>query len=242
MVQSKWRVLLAFLFLVILLAPSVAFVPTHTAIPNAIIARQPSRPLVVGLLQESKNPLDPEEAKGPFDRFWNPKIDDPALPLSEVGIAQVIAPTTQLFWLVVFNNAPYPTWASPIGDALFPTRGSFLVPTLIHGAGLACCWLAGCLAAKGFEKDAFEGSLGQVFFATVKAGAFATGVLIFATQVDLFVELGGFVQLGESPETDRRILIAAGEVIKDIFFEGTVLLSWRLLRSQMNDEFFAKFK
>jgi hypothetical protein len=58
----------------------------------------------------------------------------------------------------------------------------------------------------------------------------------------LLFNIGGFVQLGESPETDRRILIAADEVIKDIFFEATVLISWRLLRSKMNDEFFAKFK
>jgi hypothetical protein len=240
MMQSSWRVFLVLLPSV-LVAPSLAFVPTHSAIPNAIITRQPSRPLVVGLLQESKTPMDPEEPKGPLDRFLNAKIDDPALPLSEVGIAQIIAPTIQIFWLV-FNNAPYPTWASPIGNALFPAQGSFLAPTLIHGAGLAFCWLAGCLAAKGFEKDAFEGSLGQVFFASIKAGAFATGLLILATQIDLFIDLGGFVQLGESPETDRRLLIAADEVIKDIFFEATVLISWRLLRSKMNDEFFAKFK
>lgn len=238
--QSNWRVFLVFLFSV-LVAPSLAFVPTHTAIPNAFITRQPLRSLSVGKLQESKKPEDPEEVEGPLKRFLNAKIDDPALPMSEVGIAQIIAPSIQIFWLV-FNDAPYPTWASPIGNSLFPAQGSFLAPTLIHGCGLAVCWLAGCLAAKGFEKDAFEGSLGQVFLATVKAGAFASGLLIFATQIDLLVEFGSWVQLGESPETDRRLLIAGDELIRDIFFEGTVLLSWRLLRSQLNDEFFAKLK
>ena len=160
----------------------------------------------------------------------NPKIDDPALPLSEAGLAQIVAPTLQLFWLVA-NNAPYPTWARPIGNPVFPLRGSFLVPTLIHGAGLACCWLLGCLAAKGFERDAFSGDFGKVLLTTAKAGAFACGVLILATQIDLFVELGGYVQVGDSPEADRRIYIAFVEVINDVFFEAATLISWRLYRS-----------
>jgi hypothetical protein len=165
-----------------------------------------------------------------LDRFKSPKIDDPALPLSEAGIAQIIAPSLEIFWTVA-QNAPYPTWARPLSDGLFPLQGSFLAPTLLHGAGLACCWLAGCLAAKSFEKDAFQGNFPTVVLSTVKAGAFATGLLIFATQADLYFEMGGYVQLGESPETDARILTAAVEVINDVVFEASTLILWRLYRS-----------
>lgn len=184
----------------------------------------------------------PNESTGILDRFVNPRVDDPALPLSEAGIAQIVAPSLQIFWLV-FNEQPYPSWARPImSDVIFPVRGSFLAPTLIHGAGLSCCWLLGCLAARAFEKEAFEGSIPQVLLSTFKAGAFACGLLILSTQVDLFIDLGGYVQLGESPESDRRILIAADEVTKDIFFEATVLLSWRIIRSKLDDTFFARLK
>lgn len=165
-----------------------------------------------------------------LDRFTNPKLDDPFLPLTEAGLAQIVAPTLQLFWLVAIDS-PYPSWARPLYDTTFAPRGAFLAPTLIHGAGLACCWILGCLAAKGFEKEAYGGSFGQVFTSTVKAGAFACGVLILATQFDLYQEMGGYVQLGDSPETDVRILTGLGEVLNDIFFEAVTLITWRLFRS-----------
>jgi hypothetical protein len=106
-----------------------------------------------------------------------------------------------------------------------------LAPTLIHGAGLACCWLLGCLAVKGYERETFEGELPQVLLSTAKAGAFACGVLILGTQLDLYQEMGGYVQIGDSPETDLRIYRAFVEIINDIFFEATTLLTWRALRS-----------
>lgn len=109
-------------------------------------------------------------------------------------------------------------------------RGSFLAPTLIHGAGLSCCWLLGALAAKAYEQKAYEGSFGEVFLTTVKAGAFSCGVLILATQFDLYTEMGGYVQMGESVETDVRILRAAVEVVNDCFFEAFTLIIWRLYR------------
>ena len=117
---------------------------------------------------------------GIVDRFVNPKIDDPWLPLNEAGVAQIVAPSFEIFWTIL-NNAPYPSWATT--NAVFATRGAFLAPTLIHGAALACCWLAGCLAAKAYEKEAYEGDLGTVIFSTIKAGAFASGLLILSTQL-----------------------------------------------------------
>jgi hypothetical protein len=83
-----------------------------------------------------------------LDRFTDPKIEDPRLPLTEAGIAQIVAPTLELFWLRI-NQSPFPSWAAPLYDYTFTPRGALLAPTLVHGAGLACCWLLGCLAAKG---------------------------------------------------------------------------------------------
>jgi hypothetical protein len=165
-----------------------------------------------------------------LDRFTNPVITDPWLPLNEAGIAQVVAPSLQLFWLAAVNS-PFPSWTTPfLSDLYFVPRGSFLAPTLVHGASLACCWLLGALASKGYEQNPYEGSLGTVFSSTVKAGAFACGLLILATQFDLYTEMGGYVQVGDSVDTDIRIYKATVEVINDCVFEGITLLAWRLSR------------
>jgi hypothetical protein len=95
-----------------------------------------------------------------LDRFLSPKIDDPGLPLTDVLLAQIVAPSLQTFWIFA-AHAPSPSWLRPLssyfGEApeLAP-RGSLLAPTLIHGAGLAVCWLAGALAARMYEREAFE--------------------------------------------------------------------------------------
>jgi hypothetical protein len=171
------------------------------------------------------------------DRFLNPVIDDPVLPLTEAGLVQIVAPTLQLFWLVSLDS-PYPSWAQPLVDTTFSARGAFLAPTLIHGAGLACCWLMGCLAAKAYEKPKFRvtqaGEYGPIITSTIQSGAFACGLLIFATQVDLVQEFHGYVQIGDSATTDIRIYRALVEVINDIFFQFIVLLPWRLFRSNFD--------
>lgn len=167
-----------------------------------------------------------------LSRFTDPKIDDPAVPLTEAGIVQIVAPTVQLFWLR-FNQSPFPSWTTPLYDYTFTPRGALLAPTLVHGAGLACCWLLGCLAAKAFEKESYEGDVSQVVLSTAKAGAFATGLLILGTQFDLVHDLGGFVQIGDDPLSDLRIYRALVEVINDVFFEAVTLISWRLVRSRI---------
>jgi len=120
-----------------------------------------------------------------------------------------------------------------------------LAPALIHGAGLAVCWLTGALAAKMYERDAFtvkEGNEGDsvldfigrydtIIIKLVKAGAFASGILILSTQVDLLLEFKQYVQFGESDETDLRLLRASVEVINDIFWEALVLSSWRIFHA-----------
>ena len=174
--------------------------------------------------------------KGVIDRFTAPVIDDPALPISDALVAQIVAPSLEVFWLTS-NHASMPTWLT-MSQSLFPMRGSLVAPTLIHGAMLASCWIAGALAAKAFEVDAFDVSegkgYGNVFLRTIQAGAFATGLLIFVTQLDLLLEFGQVVHYGEgNEEVDIRLLQSAVELINDVVFEASVLLSWRLVHAKL---------
>ena len=167
-------------------------------------------------------------------RFTSPRLDDPFLPLSDALVAQIIAPSLQIAWLSL-NHAPSPTWLQPIfgkSQLIGNGAGSLLAPTLIHGAALATCWLVGALAARAYERDAIAvhpqtGSYGIVLARVVQAGCFATGVLILGTQWDLYSHFG-YVQWGDSPETDFRLQVALVEAVNDVFFEAITLVSWRL--------------
>jgi hypothetical protein len=185
---------------------------------------------------------DPEsEGRDFITRFTNPVLDDPSLPLTDVLMAQIVAPSLQVFWIRLLHS-PSPSWLQPVftADTLYgSTRGSLLAPTLIHGAGLSCCWLLGALAAKAYERKSFDpttegGGYGEVLVSIVKAGAFASGALIFATQLDLLLEYGRWVQPGESPEIDVRLLSAIVELLNDIIFEAIVLTSMRLYLAVSN--------
>ena len=94
-----------------------------------------------------------------LQRFLSPKIDDPGLPLTDVLLAQIVAPSFQTFWIFA-AHAPTPSWLRPLGSYFgeapeLAPRGSLLAPVLIHGAGLAVCWLAGALAARFYEEESF---------------------------------------------------------------------------------------
>jgi hypothetical protein len=199
-----------------------------------------------------------------LNRFVSPRIDDPALPLSDVLVAQIIAPTLQVAWLgSTLATAVSPSWLQPIFATSFTTRGALLAPLLIHGAALASCWLLGALAARAYEDEAVRlqvvknappkpvaaarspsnrdssrsknddsveyGGYGIVLSRVLQAGAFATGLLILGTQLDLWLEYHGhLVQWGDSPEIDFRLQIAAVEVWQDVVFEAMTLVAWRL--------------
>lgn len=171
------------------------------------------------------------DSKGPLSRIISPKIDDRGLPLTDVFTAQIIGPSLQVFWLT-FNRAPRPSWLQPIFDNTFyQYRGALLAPTLIHGAGLACCWLLGALFARAYEEEAVDPTVAgysTVLWRIFQAGCFASGVLIFATQVDLLFEFGRYVQLGESQDIDVRLLSAYIEIINDIVFEVLTIVPIRL--------------
>ncbi|EJK67047.1 hypothetical protein THAOC_11966 [Thalassiosira oceanica] len=125
--------------------------------------------------------------------------------------------------------------------------GSLLAPALIHGAGLAVCWLAGALAARSWEREAFTvgpaeggegegvgllGRYGTVLSRLFQAGAFASGVLILSTQTDLLLEFGRYVQYGESDSTDLRLAVATVEVASDIFWEAVVIGTYQVRRAR----------
>ena len=178
-------------------------------------------------------------------RFTSPIIDDPGLPLSDVLIAQVIAPSLQIAWISV-QHAPQPSWLQPIFDTsvLYSNRGVLLAPALIHGAALASCWITGALAAKSYERKAIspvpiksqpvlsssdvKWDYSNVILSIFKSGAFAIGLLVLATQFDLFLEYKRYVQVGESDDIDFRLLVALVEVINDVVFEAVAIATWRL--------------
>ena len=188
-------------------------------------------------------------------RFTSPVIDDPFLPLTDVLVAQIVAPSLQISWLSLLH-APSPSWIRPVVDTsvLYSQgQGSYLAPTLIHGAALASCWVVGALAAQAYRQDAIApvsrvpnqqqqqqqqqqppGTGGLADYARVllrvcQAGAFATGLLILCTQLDLFLEFRGqWVSFGDSPESDFRLWLAAVELGNDVCFEAGSLLTWRL--------------
>ena len=209
---------------------------SHKVQPQQSLAPAQNRRTSSLLLMSFDDEDNEGEDDGVLSRFVAPRIDDIGLPIADAMVAQVVAPSFQIL-AISLTRMPIPMWLRPGTDILFPTRGSLLAPTLIHGAGLACCWVLGALAARAFESEAFDVSggkgYGEPIARTLKAGAFATGMLILATQIDLQNEFGGYVQFGYSDATDIRIAQALDDVLKDIFFEASTLFGWRMYRASL---------
>ena len=99
--QAKWyrrwspptKEVPALLFLLVLLAGSLSTTDAFTSSSNALSKRVPSRALERFKATALKERNDGESI---LDRFVNPRIDDPWLPLNEAGVAQGVAPTLQL--------------------------------------------------------------------------------------------------------------------------------------------------
>ena len=213
-----------------------AFAPPQRCRHDITVSSTTRLSLSSGPNNDDDNNNDGSSESDVASRFLAPRIDDIGLPLADALVAQIVAPSFQVFSIAV-TRSPIPTWLQPGTQTLFATRGSMLAPTLIHGAGLACCWTLGALAARAFEADAFNVSGGRGYSEpiarTLKAGAFATGLLILSTQIDLTNEFGGYVQFGYSDATDVRIAQALDEVLKDIFFEASTLFGWRMYRASL---------
>lgn len=163
--------------------------------------------------------------RGPVERFTAPIIDDPALPLSDLVIAGAACPAI-ISATVLVLGLPRPSWLVP---------GVGVVGcTLLHGTKLASCWLAGALAARAWEAEAFEGSRERAVATTWSAGAFAVGLLVFSTQLQLFVSFGfdlsGALGYPAEPslEADLELVRAQSELIVDAFFEAVIMTAWRV--------------
>ena len=165
-----------------------------------------------------------------LSRIISPKIDDTALPLTDALVAQIVGPALQVFCLTA-AQAPSPTWLKPMFEDGWQYRGSLLAPTLLHGAALACCWLLGALVARAYQEEAIDPTVegySTVLWRIFQAGCFASGILIFSTQMDLLLEFGRYVQPGENPEVDVRIFSAWVDVFNDILFEIIAIVPVRL--------------
>lgn len=210
-----------------LLMPSTTH---HRQTTPATTKQQHHRQLVS--LQSSKD----DEESSLLTRFTAPKIDDPGLPLSDGLVAQVIAPSLQIGARLALHIPP-PSWLQSTDPTmLFNNRpGGLLAPTLLHGAALAVAWITAALAAKAYERDAISPVKRQeswdystVFLRLFQAGAGAAGIWILATQLEIYFDVGGYVQWGDSTETDGRLIIAATESVADFIFEAVTISFWRL--------------
>lgn len=98
----------------------------------------------------------------------------------------------------------------------------------------------GALAARAFESKAFDardGNFTGTLTSLIQAGAFATGLLLMSTQLDLFIEFGRkTVQFGESDQSDVRLVTAVVELFNDVLFEGISLSLWRFYRASLTVE------
>jgi hypothetical protein len=183
---------------------------------------------------------EPTRSRSLLSRFTNPQIDDPGLILTDGLVVQVIAPTLQIAARLALG-VPAPTWLQSTDPSLlFNNRpGGLLAPTLLHGAALDLVWLVGALAISPVKRrrptrdgdgtaTKYDWDYTRVYQALFRAGASATGLWIFATQVDVYMDMGDYVQWGDSMASDARLVVAATEGIADFIFEAITITFWRL--------------
>jgi hypothetical protein len=170
--------------------------------------------------------------EGARKRFTEARIDDKGLPIADALV--VTAVSVFVATVVLGLGIPRPSWLVPAPWVPKWRSLPFLVPALSHGAKLSCAWIPGALAAKAYERDAYDTTVNEAVKRTVKAGCFAVGILILATQFQLkvdFLSRGMPVPtLGDSPETDLILNGIASELIADSVFEAFGLIAWRVVR------------
>lgn len=179
-------------------------------------------------------------------RFLSPRIDDPGLLYADafvcIGGALFVAQWALSPAVPPDIKIPPPSWLSP---TVLPVgvnwRGlPYVLPALVHGSELACCWVLGALAASAYESEAYSGTLPQALSRTWRAGAFAVGVLILSTQLSLYDSL---TAQGLDPYTvpstegidagaaaDAQILSTAFELIIDIGVQAVQMTLFRAYR------------
>ena len=134
--------------------------------------------------------------------------------------------------LALSAGTPRPSWLVPFGPSW---RGAaYVLPAIAHGAKLASLWVCGALAARAYERDAFDGSLGEAVRRTLRGGCFATGLLLLVTQSEVAAEFAvkdlGDPVMNASREGDAILYRATSELVVDVVSEATAIVGWRMIR------------
>lgn len=166
------------------------------------------------------------------DRFTAPRVDDPGLPYADALVC--ICGALFVASLGLTGSIPRPSWLfALVPPGVEPIRGiPYILPAFSHGVGLASCWILGAYAANAFEADAYTGTLREAVSRTWKAGAFATGCLLLASQANaaFVLALQGVDPLAASTEADRVTITTAFEVITDVLVQAGALTAFRVYR------------
>lgn len=155
---------------------------------------------------------------------------DRGLPIAD---ALVATSAQAVVAAVALATGTRPSWLStPFGPSW---RGAaYVLPAIAHGAKLASVWVCGALAARAYERRAFDGSLGEAVGRTLRGGCFATGLLILVTQIEVghrFAEAGlGDPVMNASREGDAIVNGAVSELVVDVVSEATAIVGWRVVR------------
>jgi hypothetical protein len=155
----------------------------------------------VDLLREFKNGVMFGETMR--KRFTEARIDDKGLPIADA----LVVTTVPVFvaTCVLALGVPRPSWLVPAPWIPKWRSLPYLAPALSHGAKLSCAWIPGALAAKAYEREAYDGSVNEAVWRTVKAGCFAIGILILATQIQLNVEFAARGARRQRAHRGRRV-------------------------------------
>ena len=168
-------------------------------------------------------------------RFASPIVDDQGLIIADALVAGIVAPGLEIITCTALGF-PLPSWSGVFGAR------RLVAPTLLRGATLSTCWFGGALSARLYARDAYDfpppngadDRFAVTFKRTLQAGAFATALLIFSTQLRLLLIFGFWPQLGDSPASDAEILRQFSDLVRDGLTEALVLMSWRLTRTELS--------
>ncbi|KAG8462729.1 hypothetical protein KFE25_004705 [Diacronema lutheri] len=184
-----------------------------------------------------------EEGNEVLRRFLTPRVDDLGLPIADSLVC--LSVPVLVATVVLAGGLARPSWlvAAPFVPRVRALP--FVLPAVGHGLSLASCWVLGAFAAAAYRKEAYgsTGSTRTVLSYTLRAGAFATGLLIFSTQAQLQLTLGGtavgaWAEPGfPSTAADMLIVQRTAELALDVGLEAVAMTAWRLYRASLYGRF-----
>jgi hypothetical protein len=90
-------------------------------------------------------------------RFTSARIDDRGLPIADALVVTTVPVFVSI--VVLALGVPRPSWLVPAPWVPRWRSLPLLVPALSHGAKLAACWIPGALAARAYEREAYDGTV-----------------------------------------------------------------------------------